>query len=379
MAANDGAVLDEDGDDSDWVEVFQCGSRRRQLRWLAFDRRCNQTQQVGLSSTNAEQLVTRCLVFASDKDRGDTGEELHTNFKLTSNGEYLALTRNTTNGGIEVVSDFSPAYPQQTENISYGFTQEVTTDTLVEPGAAAKLLVPTSEPGSSWKDLNFNDSSWQNATSTIGYQTSVPGFTVLDAKSTSSVVNLSDAERVLNGTGQRSATTAITPVVDFFDTGGRGRYGGDLPFPNNTGSDDNDFAIRATGTITIPTSGWWTFGTNSDDGVRVRINGQNVINDDSLHAPQDRFGRVSLDAGQHELELVFFERGGGAEVELFAAAGQRTTFSASAFRLIGDVDNGGLVVTTSPTAGGSGLSDLIETTIENMHESASSALLARAI
>lgn len=374
MASNDGLILDEDGDDSDWVEIFNAGPEDVNLNgWHLTDDESN-LDKWGFP----DQLLSAgnsVIVFASDKDRSETGDELHTNFKLSAGGEYLALTRSTFVGGIEVVSHFAPEFPQQANNISYGYTQNVSVETILEPVVAAKLLIPNNEPDSSWKDLNFVDSSWQEVTSSIGYQTSVPGFTVQDAKSTGSIVNISESLQLLNGTGQQSSTTAITPVINFFDTGGAGRYDNDLPFPNNTPADDNDFAIRATGTLTIPESGLWTFGTNSDDGARLRIAGRNVINDDTHHAPQDRFGTVTLEAGQHDLELIYFERGGGAEVELFAAQGNYTIFNASAFRLVGDVDNGGLAVTTRPTPGSTGFSGLIETSVDSMLDTASSVYL----
>ena len=44
------------------------------------------------------------------------------------------------------------------------------------------------------------------------------------------------------------------------------------------------------------------------------------------------------------MRLVFFERGGGAEVELFAAPGAHGTFNSN-FDLVGDVANGGLATT----------------------------------
>ena len=54
------------------------------------------------------------LVFASNKDR-DVGE-LHTNFNLSAGGEYLGLLRPDGT----VADEFSPTYPPQTENLSYG-------------------------------------------------------------------------------------------------------------------------------------------------------------------------------------------------------------------------------------------------------------------
>ena len=56
------------------------------------------------------------MVFASGKDRTE-GNQLHTNFKLNGDGEYLALVQPD---GSTAASDFAPEYPDQRENISYG-------------------------------------------------------------------------------------------------------------------------------------------------------------------------------------------------------------------------------------------------------------------
>ena len=97
-------------------------------------------------------------------------------------------------------------------------------------------------------------------------------------------------------------------------------------------------------------AGAWSFGINSDDGARLRIDGADVIVDDSRHAAADIIRQVAnLSAGEHEIELVFFEHGGAAVVELFAAPGMHTTFAGGGFQLIGDTANGGLEVIASPS------------------------------
>ena len=73
--------------------------------------------------------------------------------------------------------------------------------------------------------------------------------------------------------------------------------------------------------------GEWTFGIRSDDGHRLRIDGQTLTLDDALHAPQDRVGTKLLTAGLHSLELTYFERSGGASLELVVAAGSHTSFN----------------------------------------------------
>jgi hypothetical protein len=263
MASNDGILLDEDGDDTDWIEVFNAGPDDVQLDgWhLTDDPAVLDKWGFPSQTLSAGNSV---LVFASDKDRSVADSELHSNFKLSAGGEYLALTQTGDDGGVEVVSEFAPEFPQQTTDVSYGVTQEVSVTQVVEPGAAAQLWVSSNAPSSDWTQPSFNDSSWQSATAAIGYQTSVPGFTVQDAKSTGRIVNISESLSLLSGVGQQSETTAITPLVNFVDTGPSGRFGDDLRFPNDSSGDDNDFAIRATGRITIPESGTWTFGTNSE-------------------------------------------------------------------------------------------------------------------
>jgi hypothetical protein len=57
------------------------------------------------------------LVFASDKDRSTEGQELHTNFKLSSGGEYLALVEPD---GYSIAFAYAPNFPPQQSNVSYG-------------------------------------------------------------------------------------------------------------------------------------------------------------------------------------------------------------------------------------------------------------------
>lgn len=86
----------------------------------------------------------------------------------------------------------------------------------------------------------------------------------------------------------------------------------------------------------------------SDDGVRLRIDGDDVVVAGMGTSAADRFGTVNLPAGDHQIELVYFERDGGAQLELFAAPGARSFFSPD-FKLVGDVANGGLAVSTTGT------------------------------
>ncbi len=382
MASNDTTLADQDGDFSDWIEVYNPGTNDVQLNgfYLTDDATDLTKWSLPDATLGAGNFL---LVFASGKDRDIAGEELHTNFKLTSDGEYLALTEDDPQsaGGIGVVSEFAPIYPPQYADVSYGIGQSVTITSLLDTGGAeAKLFFPrNSSLESTWFGPSYNDIGWTPGTRAIGYEQSVPGFSVTNYQASITVDSLADTDNVIaNPSLQAQVDTAIMPVVNLVNTNGAGHFFNDLPFPGTSiGQDVNDFVTHATGTITIPTSGTWTFGVNSDDGHRVRVDGANVIVDDTLHAPADRFGSKALSAGTHTIDLVFFERGGGAAVELFAAPGSYSSFNTN-FKLVGDTTSGGLAVATDPGSTGatSNFSEIITTDVETaMYELTPSAYL----
>src|SRR5439155_24891266 len=100
-----------------------------------------------------------------------------------------------------------------------------------------------------------------------------------------------------------------------------------------------------------PAPGNWTFGVNSDDGFRLTI-GNFTMSYANPRAPGDTLQTFNFPAaGDYALRLVFYECGGGSEVELFAAQGSFASWGAN-FRLVGDTANGGLAVKAPVIAGG---------------------------
>jgi hypothetical protein len=154
-----------------------------------------------------------------------------------------------------------------------------------------------------------------------------------------------DAALALLAAGADFAT--VVELINFTDLGNLdGRYkpsGGfaNLPFP---GGRVDQFALRATAVLTIPVTGIWTFGLDHDNGARLLIDGINISADPLRVDGRTRLMRVDLDAGEHALELVYYENRGGATLELFAAPGKPRRFDRTLFDLIGDTANGGLVV-----------------------------------
>jgi subtilisin family serine protease len=79
----------------------------------------------------------------------------------------------------------------------------------------------------------------------------------------------------------------------------------------DSGRADNVGAVY-TGWIDIPTTGLWTLSTTSDDGSKLWIGDDLVVNNDGLHGMATASGSRALAAGKHALRVEFFEAGGGA-------------------------------------------------------------------
>src|SRR5262249_44998204 len=72
-----------------------------------------------------------------------------------------------------------------------------------------------------------------------------------------------------------------------------------------------------TGQITPTYSETYTFYTTSDDGVRLWVNGVQVINNWTDHGATVNSGTISLTAGQHySIVLDHYNNTGGAQIKL---------------------------------------------------------------
>ena len=80
--------------------------------------------------------------------------------------------------------------------------------------------------------------------------------------------------------------------------------------------DSERFSIRYTGSIYIATADTYTFYTNSDDGSKLYVNGSLVVNNDGVHAPQERSGSIALSPGFYTIVIEVFELTGGEILEV---------------------------------------------------------------
>jgi hypothetical protein len=135
MAKNTATIADEDGDFSDWIEIHNGSACTLNLNNWCLTDDAGQLAKWRFPNTNlpSGQFL---VVWASNKDRRLVGAPLHTNFKMADQGEFLALVRPD---GLSIASQFSPTYPQQLPDVSYGLPSNRTTNTYLAfptPGAA---------------------------------------------------------------------------------------------------------------------------------------------------------------------------------------------------------------------------------------------------
>ena len=104
-----------------------------------------------------------------------------------------------------------------------------------------------------------------------------------------------------------TTVTRVDPIVDF-------NWGSGSP---DAAIAADTFSARWTGQIEAPVTGTYTFYTVSDDGVRLWVNNQQVIDNWTDHAPVENSGTIALTAGQrYDIRMEFYESGGGATARL---------------------------------------------------------------
>ena len=78
------------------------------------------------------------------------------------------------------------------------------------------------------------------------------------------------------------------------------------------------YGLSFEGYVRIPESDAWVFALTSDDGARLWIDGELVVDNDGLHSAEERRGASALAAGWHAFRVGYFNKTGGAELALQA-------------------------------------------------------------
>ncbi len=146
------------------------------------------------------------------------------------------------------------------------------------------------------------------------------GWVVRNAQSSSALNSIANTRALFAGVNNTSETLTLETDVNFRDNA-LGPFQPQRSFPllGVQDVDANDYGLLANGTIFIEDPGVYTFGFNSDDGGGVFINGEPVAVDDRNRGSTTTLGAIYLPYGNHRVELIYWERGGGAQCQLFAA------------------------------------------------------------
>lgn len=340
MADNETTLQTVAGQPSDWIELINTSATSTNIGgWYLTDKASSPTKWRIPDGTTIP-ANGYLLIFADSSPLSITNGELHANFGLSKDGEYLGLIQPD---GMTIASEFAPVFPPQAQDISFG--QGIAPEhELVGADTPARYRVPNAD----------GTASWSNGVGALGFSAAQGTFTVQYYEMNTSVSDINAAERMVASSSSWK-TDRTYPIVTHYDTidfqenSAAGKFNQNTVFPGHSyvGENRDNFVVVVRGTLTVPSAGMWTFAVGSDDGFRLRINGHG-----SAFVSEFNTGR-SFDttlttfnlpaAGSYAVSLTYFEGGGDAGLEFSAAQGYQTDFS-SAFRLVGD-SNGSILHT----------------------------------
>lgn len=166
MADNDSTLADGNGEFSDWIEIYNAGDEAIDLAGWSLTDDENELGKWTFPSVVIE-ADAYLVVFASGDGVADLGGNLHTNFSLNANGEYLALVEPD---GTTIATEFSPEFPDQHGDISFGNGVLENGATLIDRNSDATYLIPTDGAlGTTWTGVGFDDSGWNDGSGAIGF------------------------------------------------------------------------------------------------------------------------------------------------------------------------------------------------------------------
>ena len=158
---------DEDNDYSDWIEIYNNSLNTVNLENWSLTDNADNLGKWHFPATNitSHQFI---VVWASGKNRRVPGMPLHTSFKLSASSGYLALVRPDNS----IATEFSPTYPPQVTDVSYGFGLTQMVFTVVATNAPLRAFVPNNgNLGTAWMQPGFDDSGWLSGPNGAGYDT----------------------------------------------------------------------------------------------------------------------------------------------------------------------------------------------------------------
>ncbi|HKB17064.1 MAG TPA: PA14 domain-containing protein, partial [Planctomycetota bacterium] len=83
---------------------------------------------------------------------------------------------------------------------------------------------------------------------------------------------------------------------------------------------DERVGLRYEGWIEVPRDDVYLFSLSSDDGARLLVHGETVVDNDGLHGTVEKRGGIALGAGLHPLAVEWFNKTGDVHLEVRVGA-----------------------------------------------------------
>jgi hypothetical protein len=118
LASNDDSLVDDNGNSTDWIEIYNAGDASINLAGFTLTDDPNEIDKWTFPSVNLA-IGSHLVVFAGDDAAPGSGSDLYTGFSLRASGEYVGLY----DASGTVVSEFGVGgtdYPSQFTDVSYG-------------------------------------------------------------------------------------------------------------------------------------------------------------------------------------------------------------------------------------------------------------------
>lgn len=247
--------------------------------------------------------------------------DVHAPLGLSAGGEAIGLA--TPDGTI--VSQF--AFDQQLDDVSFGY------------GHHAKTVLGRYTPA----EYRVGAGEWTSVVGPVGMSGAAGGFQVVVYAMNNTVSTMDTAEQYLRDSTKWLPGYPVTntcATIAFQDNSSQTNFAPYASFPGVSG---DNFVVVITGTIMVPEPGLWSFSVGSDDGFSAKISRL-----ESSWTWENRgargYGQSTAtfnlpEAGAYDVELVYFEKGGGAALD-FSAAQDEHDFSLETFHLVGSSESG---------------------------------------
>ncbi|MCA9172514.1 MAG: tandem-95 repeat protein, partial [Planctomycetales bacterium] len=177
-ASVDESFTDYDDNGSDWIEITNYDSQPIDMRGWYLTDDAERPKRWQVPVTQVIEPGASLVIVASGKDFVAPTGELHTNFRLSSDGEYLGLIAPD---GQSVVWETATAFPALNADVSWGMANVGLTESVVGSTSSANYQLTEYSDTAPWTSVAFDDTSWSSASASIGYATTslgtfVPGF-----------------------------------------------------------------------------------------------------------------------------------------------------------------------------------------------------------